>query len=443
MAVHLARKWRSKNFSELIGQELSVRLLKNSLYKKAFFPAYLFSGLRGSGKTSMGRIFAAAVNCEQLDEFIKDPHTVILPCNVCISCKALFTGQHPDFIEIDAASYTGVDNMRLIIENAAMLPTLGRKKIYLIDEAHMLSKAAFNAALKILEEPPMHVMFILATTDPEKIIETIKSRCFQLFFDPVPVEALVEHLGAICHAEKIIFDQEGLRLLAHYAEGSVRDALTLLERVALASGNSVTADSVSTVLGIIGKSMIRQLYGFIKDNNIQEMCTFFKKNRYNAYTLWKELTEHLRQELYVTQNHQDYEQIIRYLKISYHTEQLLVKTSAADALVEYMLLSMASLSDHVTHGTSKPVNALAVTPPTATKHAAQEATVAQPWDQFINALKTHSEPPASRQQMATSEERVASPKNVAHRTPVVQKTPSQSETVSQALKIFPGIIKEL
>ncbi len=148
MTVHLARKWRSKNFNELVGQDLSVRLLKNSLFKKAFFPAYLFSGLRGSGKTSMGRIFAAAVNCQQLDDFIQAPQTIILPCGTCISCKALFAGQHPDFIEIDAASHTGVDNMRLIIESASMLPTLARKKIYLIDEAHMLSKAAFNAALK-------------------------------------------------------------------------------------------------------------------------------------------------------------------------------------------------------------------------------------------------------------------------------------------------------
>jgi DNA polymerase-3 subunit gamma/tau len=398
MTVHLARKWRSKNFNELVGQELSVRLLKNSLYKKAFFPAYLFSGLRGSGKTSMGRIFAAAVNCEQLDEFIKAPQTVVLPCGVCVSCKALFAGQHPDFIEIDAASHTGVDNMRLIIESASMLPTLARKKIYLIDEAHMLSKAAFNAALKILEEPPVHVMFILATTDPEKIIETIKSRCFQVFFDPIPLDALVQHLRHICKEEKINGDDEGLSLIAQQSGGSARDALTLLERVALASDNNVTGESVSSVLGLIGKELITQIYNLIKDNSAQELLLLIKKNRYDAYALWKELTEHIRKNLYFTQSPQDYERTLRHLKISYHTEQLLAKTSMADALIEYMLLSMCNPEPVFVQPTIKqepivkePVKQVA----SQTTHVApatpQSASIPQ-WVTFVDAIKTHVEP---------------------------------------------------
>ncbi|MBY0109853.1 MAG: DNA polymerase III subunit gamma/tau [Candidatus Babeliaceae bacterium] len=402
MTVHLARKWRSKNFNELVGQELSVRLLKNSLYKKAFFPAYLFSGLRGSGKTSMGRIFAAAVNCEQLDEFIKAPQIVILPCSICMSCKALFAGQHPDFIEIDAASHTGVDNMRLIIENASMLPTLARKKIYLIDEAHMLSKAAFNAALKILEEPPVHVMFILATTDPEKIIETIKSRCFQIFFDPIPSETLIQHLQKICQAEAIDYDSQGLDLLAQQSGGSARDALTMLERVALAEDNKVTGDSVSRVLGIIGRPMIMKLYGFIENSNTHELLMFLKTNRYNAHALWKELTVYIRSNLYYPkyiQNKQKYEQALLHLKISYQTEQLLARTSMADAVVEYMLLSMCnsgsvSIQAKTLKEPEKKNNTeLAYTDTVVAVAQSPKQSVSIPqWIKFVDTIKTEVEP---------------------------------------------------
>ncbi len=401
MTVHLARKWRSKNFNELVGQELSVRLLKNSLYKKSFFPAYLFFGLRGSGKKSMGRVFAEAVNCEQLDEFIKAPQAVVLPCNICISCKALFAGQHPDFIEIDAASHTGVDNMRLIIENVSMLPTLARKKIYLIDEAHMLSKAAFNAALKILEEPPMHVMFILATTDPEKIIETIKSRCFQIFFDPIPSEILIQHLQKICQAEAIDYDSQGLGLLVEQSEGSARDALTMLERVALAEDNNVTSASVSRVFGLIGKSMIIELYGFIENNNTQELLLFLKKNRYNAHVLWKELTTHIRNNLYNSeylQNKQKYERALMHLKMCYQTEQLLSKTSMADAVVEYMLLSMCnseqvSVQPKIANGPVKKIDTEIVktVSSTSTEFSAQSVSIRQ-WIEFVDKIKTKVEP---------------------------------------------------
>ncbi len=180
--LNLARKWRSKNFNEIVGQDLPVRMLKNSLYREQFFPVYLFSGQRGCGKTTTARVFAMALNCALLKSFQQEPQTIILPCLQCESCIVALSGKHPDFIEIDAASHTGVDNVRQIVEAASYLPVLGSKKIYLIDEAHMLSKAAFNALLKILEEPPRSTLFILATTDLHKIIDTVQSRCFQLFF---------------------------------------------------------------------------------------------------------------------------------------------------------------------------------------------------------------------------------------------------------------------
>src|SRR5688572_28013273 len=180
VTLNLSRKWRSQNFDQIVGQELSIRILKNSLYLAHFFPVYLFSGQRGCGKTSTARIFAAAINCDSLPLIQKNPKTHSIPCLNCNSCIAIREGNHPDFIEIDAASHTGVDNIRSIIESSSLLPLMGRKRVYLINEAHMLSKAAFNAALKILEEPPATVLFILATTNPHKIIDTVRSRCFQL-----------------------------------------------------------------------------------------------------------------------------------------------------------------------------------------------------------------------------------------------------------------------
>ena len=180
--LNLTRKWRAQYFDQIIGQDLSVKMLKNSLYRGHFFLFICFAGQRGTGKTSMARVFAAAINCQVLPLFQKDPKSNIMPCMQCASCLAMHAGKHPDFIEIDAASHTGVDNVRQIIDSAAFLPLMGQKKIYLIDEAHMLSKAAFNAFLKILEEPPMSALFILATTDPQKIIDTVRSRCFQVCF---------------------------------------------------------------------------------------------------------------------------------------------------------------------------------------------------------------------------------------------------------------------
>src|SRR3989339_55359 len=229
--LNLARKWRSKQFEQIVGQDLSVRILKNSLFLGKFFPVYLFAGQHGCGKTTTARVFAAAVNCEKLPDFQQNPKKFIVPCLECNSCKAMMKGKHPDFIEMDAASHTGVDNVRQIIEASTLLPLLGRKKVYLIDEAHMLSKAAFNAFLKILEEPPASVFFILATTDDHKIIDTVRSRCFQLFFNAVDQSVLLNHLVQICEQEGIKYEPAGLALIIKETGGSVRDALNLMEQV--------------------------------------------------------------------------------------------------------------------------------------------------------------------------------------------------------------------
>jgi DNA polymerase III subunit gamma/tau len=246
--LNLARKWRSANFDTIIGQELVIRLLKNSLYVGQLFPVYLFCGQHGCGKTTTARVFAAAVNCEQIPQFRKSPKEQIIPCGICRSCKAMQEGTHPDFIEIDAASHTGVDNVRQIIEASSLLPILGTKKIYLIDEAHMLSKAAFNALLKVLEEPPETVLFMLATTDPQKVIDTVRSRCFQLFFTAVEFETLVQHLVKICTEEAISFERAALELIVTESGGSVRDAINILETVRF-SEPTVSTAAVQKTLG--------------------------------------------------------------------------------------------------------------------------------------------------------------------------------------------------
>lgn len=285
--LNLARKWRPQTFATIIGQDIPVRMLKNSLYLKKFFPVYLFAGQRGCGKTTTARVFAAAVNCLNLAAFQTDP-TQPIPCMTCTSCLAMSNGDHPDFIEIDAASHTGVDNVRSIIEASNYLPLVGQKKIYLIDEAHMLSKAAFNAFLKILEEPPLSVMFMLATTDTPKIPPTVLSRCFQLTFPPIETTALKAHLHALCQAESVTIDDGALDIILQETEGSARDAINLLERVRFA-GTEINATTVLHILGkISGHDMIMLLDGVVHQKPEQIINHLQAINFYtrSAHALW-------------------------------------------------------------------------------------------------------------------------------------------------------------
>ncbi len=358
--LNLARKWRSKHFEEIVGQDMSVRMLKNSLFLQQYFPVYLFSGQRGCGKTSTARVFASALNCDKLSEFRSNPRTQ-LPCMSCGSCKAMEQGKHPDFIEIDAASHTGVDHVRMLIDSASLLPLMGKKKIYLIDEAHMLSKAAFNALLKILEEPPASVIFMLATTDPHKIIETVRSRCFQLFFRPIETDVLLERLQLICNKEDISYEDAGLSHIVKQADGSVRDALNLLETVRFSS-SEITQHAVSGVLGYLDDKDLIALCGKVLQGNTAQVIQNIKKlewQRYAAPIIWQRLVELIRAALWLkhdvvpeqfAESIDDIKKMIHavsahqltaFLKMLYDKELVFLKTTAKHDVLEMVLMQMS------------------------------------------------------------------------------------------------------
>ncbi len=369
--LNLARKWRSKHFEEIVGQPLVVRLLKNSLYRGSLFPVYLLSGTRGCGKTSIARIFAAALNCEQLEAFQKNPQLQI-PCLACASCTAMRATNHPDFIELDAASHTGVDNVREIIDAAACIPVMGKRKIYLIDEAHMLSKAAFNALLKILEEPPQSVVFMLATTDPHKILETVTSRCFQLFFDPISSEPMIGHLQYICAQEGIKIDADALKVIAHETEGSLRDALNLLERLRIAYPENITKQSVIELLGSIDDEKLSEIFELVVQGDAKELlaaCARLELHAYNAQVLWKKCVEYIRLALWLKNEvlpadaHPNeriqaaaqqcsYERLIAMFALAYDYELAFAKTTLPGEMLEMMLLKMAQVGNESAMRTS-------------------------------------------------------------------------------------------
>lgn len=239
----LARKWRPKNFSELTGQEHIVRALTNALEQNRLHHAYLFTGTRGVGKTTIARILAKAFNCKI--------GVTAAPCGVCPACLQIDAGSFIDLIELDAASNTQVDNMRDLLESALYAPTSARYKIYIIDEVHMLSKSAFNAMLKTLEEPPAHVKFVLATTDPQKIPITVLSRCLQFNLKQIPLAQIVDHLKKISMQEGIKCDAASLQLIAQAAQGSMRDALSLLDQAIGFGQGEVKESDVRDMLGVI------------------------------------------------------------------------------------------------------------------------------------------------------------------------------------------------
>ena len=242
----LARKWRPRAFSSLVGQDHVVRALTHALETQRLHHAYLFTGTRGVGKTTIARILAKSLNCEK--------GILPTPCGECSACVELDQGRFPDYLELDAASNRGVEEMTQLLDAAVYAPTSGRYKVYVIDEVHMLSNHAFNAMLKTLEEPPPHIVFILATTDPQKVPVTVLSRCLQFNLKNMPVPAIVDHLAYVLTQEAISFDPQATTLIARSASGSMRDALSILDQAIAFGGGQVQADAVAQMLGAIDKT---------------------------------------------------------------------------------------------------------------------------------------------------------------------------------------------
>lgn len=247
----LYRKYRPSNFDEVVGQQPIIQTLKNAIVQNRIAHAYLFCGPRGTGKTSIAKIFAKMLNCE--DESNK-------PCGKCTNCKMVQNGSHPDIIEIDAASNNGVDEVRNLIDKVKYAPMQGKYKVYIIDEVHMMTTGAFNALLKTIEEPPAHVVFILATTEPNKVIPTIISRCQRFDFNKVSQKDIEKRLSIVCKEEKIGIDPEAISLIAQLADGGMRDSLSILDQCIAYCSSNITVDNVREIYGVLTTSDIGKLF---------------------------------------------------------------------------------------------------------------------------------------------------------------------------------------
>ena len=295
--ISFYRKWRPQDFGEIIGQEYNVRTIKNAISNNRLSHCYIFCGPRGTGKTSTARILAKALNC--IKGATPDP------CNKCENCISISDGYSMDVVEIDAASNRGINEIRELREKVKYLPNILRKKVYIIDEVHMLTTEAFNALLKVLEEPPEHVLFIMATTEPNKVIPTIMSRCQRFDFFPIPMDKIKERLQKIARSEKITISDSALNLISKYADGSLRDADGILEQLAAFGEDKIEVRDVISLLGVTDLDMLFEFTDILIEKNLTGGLLLVNKitgSNQNLKVFVSEFLDHL-YDLYVIKNY--------------------------------------------------------------------------------------------------------------------------------------------
>ncbi len=295
--ISFYRKWRPQDFGEIIGQEYNVRTIKNAISNNRLSHCYIFCGPRGTGKTSTARILAKALNCRK--------GTTPDPCNKCENCVSISNGSSMDVVEIYAASHRGINEIRELREKIKYLPNILRKKVYIIDEVHMLTTEAFNALLKVLEEPPEHVIFIMATTEPNKVIPTIMSRCQRFDFFPIPMDKIKERLQKIAKSEKITISDSAMSLISKYVDGSLRDADGILEQLAAFGENKIEVADIISLLGVTDLEMLFEFTDILIEKNLVRGLLLVNKitgSNQNLKVFVSEFLDHL-YDLYVIKNY--------------------------------------------------------------------------------------------------------------------------------------------